>query len=98
VRPVGQARRRAAERCHIAADTAANAGLLPDRSPKPAQAAVALLDLALGPVAPGHYGELIRNGKVLSWPRDDRDPAGVGERLSREGWPCEQRPETDCEV
>lgn len=33
----------------------------------PAQAAVALLDLALGPVNPGHYGQLVRNGQVLPW-------------------------------
>jgi NAD(P)-dependent dehydrogenase (short-subunit alcohol dehydrogenase family) len=33
----------------------------------PAQAAVALLDLALGPVRPGHYGELVRFGKSLPW-------------------------------
>lgn len=36
-------------------------------APSPAQAAVPLLDLALGPVVPGHYGELIRYGKVLPW-------------------------------
>jgi len=33
----------------------------------PAQAAVALLDLAFGPITPGHYGQLIRDGSVLSW-------------------------------
>jgi NAD(P)-dependent dehydrogenase (short-subunit alcohol dehydrogenase family) len=33
----------------------------------PAEAAVALLDLALGPVMPGHYGELVRDGEVLPW-------------------------------
>ena len=36
-------------------------------APSPAQAAVPLLDLALGPVKPGHYGELVRNGEVLPW-------------------------------
>jgi NAD(P)-dependent dehydrogenase (short-subunit alcohol dehydrogenase family) len=36
-------------------------------APSPAEAAVALLDLALEPVKPGYYGELIRNGEVLSW-------------------------------
>lgn len=33
----------------------------------PAQAAVALLDLAVNPVDPRHYGELIRYGQVLPW-------------------------------
>lgn len=33
----------------------------------PAQAAVPLLDLALGPVDPDHYGELVRYGRVLPW-------------------------------
>lgn len=33
----------------------------------PAQAAVPLLDLALGPVDPAHYGELVRFGKVVPW-------------------------------
>ena len=36
-------------------------------APSPAEAAVALLDLALDPVRPGHYGELVRNGDVLPW-------------------------------
>lgn len=36
-------------------------------APSPAQAAVALLDLALGPVIPGHYGQLIRHGKIVPW-------------------------------
>lgn len=36
-------------------------------APSPAHAAVALLDLALEPVDPCHYGELIRNGQVLPW-------------------------------
>jgi hypothetical protein len=36
-------------------------------APSPAQAAVPLLDLALGPVKPGHYGELVRDGEVLPW-------------------------------
>jgi len=34
-------------------------------APTPAEAAVPLLDLALGPVDPAHYGELVRFGKVL---------------------------------
>ncbi|WP_223166778.1 hypothetical protein [Nonomuraea sp. SYSU D8015] len=33
----------------------------------PAQAAVPLLDLALGPVDPAHYGQLVRYGMVLPW-------------------------------
>jgi NAD(P)-dependent dehydrogenase (short-subunit alcohol dehydrogenase family) len=33
----------------------------------PAEAAVPLLDLALGPVDPAHYGELVRHGKVVPW-------------------------------
>jgi NAD(P)-dependent dehydrogenase (short-subunit alcohol dehydrogenase family) len=33
----------------------------------PAQAAVALLDLALGPVEPRHYGELVQFGRVIRW-------------------------------
>jgi NAD(P)-dependent dehydrogenase (short-subunit alcohol dehydrogenase family) len=37
------------------------------RAASPAQAAVPLLDLALEPVKPGHYGELVRNGEVLPW-------------------------------
>ncbi|MFC5186401.1 SDR family NAD(P)-dependent oxidoreductase [Actinomadura harenae] len=42
-------------------------------APGPAEAAVPLLDLALGPVDPLHYGRLVRNGKVLPWSpyRDD---------------------------
>jgi NAD(P)-dependent dehydrogenase (short-subunit alcohol dehydrogenase family) len=36
-------------------------------APSPAEAAVALLDLALDPVNPGHYGQLVRNGAVLPW-------------------------------
>lgn len=36
-------------------------------APSPAQGAVPLLDLALGPVELGRYGELIRNGQVLPW-------------------------------
>jgi len=36
-------------------------------APTPAQAAIPLLDLVLNPVNPGHYGELVRNGEVLSW-------------------------------
>ncbi|MFC5924309.1 SDR family NAD(P)-dependent oxidoreductase [Micromonospora vulcania] len=33
----------------------------------PAQATGPLLDLALAPVVPEHYGELVRNGKVVPW-------------------------------
>jgi NAD(P)-dependent dehydrogenase (short-subunit alcohol dehydrogenase family) len=36
-------------------------------APSPADAAVALLDLAFGPVKPDHYGQLVRNGQVLPW-------------------------------
>ncbi|MEX5637725.1 hypothetical protein [Parafrankia sp. FMc2] len=36
-------------------------------APTPAQAAVALLDLALDPVDPQHHGQLIRDGEVLPW-------------------------------
>jgi NAD(P)-dependent dehydrogenase (short-subunit alcohol dehydrogenase family) len=36
-------------------------------APTPAQAAIPLLDLALNPVNPSHYGELVRNGEVLPW-------------------------------
>ena len=36
-------------------------------APSPADAAPALLDLALQPVRPGHYGELVRNGHALPW-------------------------------
>ncbi|EWM10603.1 carbonyl reductase [NADPH] 1 [Kutzneria sp. 744] len=36
-------------------------------APTPAQAAVALLDLALDPVKPEHYGELLLDGAVLPW-------------------------------
>ncbi|GAA3643062.1 SDR family NAD(P)-dependent oxidoreductase [Nonomuraea antimicrobica] len=36
-------------------------------APSPARAAVALLDLALEPAKPGHYGELVREGAVLPW-------------------------------
>ncbi|HWG27596.1 hypothetical protein [Actinospica sp.] len=36
-------------------------------APTPAQAAIPLLDLALEPVKPGHYGELIRDSEVLPW-------------------------------
>ena len=49
----------------------------------PAEAAVALLDLALAPdVDPGTYGELVRLGSVLSW-RDELAPeASAGSRVS----------------
>ncbi len=41
-------------------------------APTPAEAAVALLDLALGPVDPAHYGQLVREGEVLPWsPRSE---------------------------
>jgi NAD(P)-dependent dehydrogenase (short-subunit alcohol dehydrogenase family) len=36
-------------------------------APTPAQAAGAVLDLALEPVNPDHYGQLVRFGKVLPW-------------------------------
>ena len=36
-------------------------------APSADEAAVALLDLALGPLDPAHYGELVRHGRVLSW-------------------------------
>ncbi|MEU1389100.1 MULTISPECIES: hypothetical protein [unclassified Nonomuraea] len=36
-------------------------------APSPERAAVPLLDLALGPVDPGHHGELARFGRVLPW-------------------------------
>jgi NAD(P)-dependent dehydrogenase (short-subunit alcohol dehydrogenase family) len=36
-------------------------------APSPADAAVALLGLALEPVNPAHYGQLVRHGKVLPW-------------------------------
>lgn len=41
-------------------------------APSPEQAAVPLLDLALGPVDPGHYGELVRFGRVLPWRPEQR--------------------------
>ncbi|WP_026425070.1 SDR family NAD(P)-dependent oxidoreductase [Actinokineospora inagensis] len=36
-------------------------------APSPAEAAVALLDLALDPVNPDHYGQLVRAGEVIAW-------------------------------
>jgi NAD(P)-dependent dehydrogenase (short-subunit alcohol dehydrogenase family) len=36
-------------------------------APSPADAAVALLDLALDPVDAEHYGQLVRSGQVLPW-------------------------------
>ncbi len=36
-------------------------------APTPAEAATALLDLAFGPIDPTHYGELVRDGRVLPW-------------------------------
>ncbi|WP_433295575.1 SDR family NAD(P)-dependent oxidoreductase [Actinoplanes sp. CA-030573] len=36
-------------------------------APSPAEAAVALLGLALDPIDPAHYGELVRHGRVLPW-------------------------------
>jgi carbonyl reductase 1 len=44
-------------------------------APLPARAAVALLDLALDPVDPQHYGQLVRNGEVLSWSPADQEHA-----------------------
>ncbi|RMI32334.1 SDR family NAD(P)-dependent oxidoreductase [Nocardia stercoris] len=50
-------------------------------APTPAQAAVALVDLALEPVNPAHYGELVRYGTVLPWsPAADRQPLGGNAR------------------
>ncbi|RDI63453.1 SDR family NAD(P)-dependent oxidoreductase [Nocardia pseudobrasiliensis] len=39
-------------------------------APTPAEAAVALLDLALDFVDPAHYGQLVRGGEVLAWSPD----------------------------
>ena len=36
-------------------------------APSPAHAAGPLLELALGPINPEHYGELVRHGQVLPW-------------------------------
>ncbi|HEX4226819.1 MAG TPA: SDR family NAD(P)-dependent oxidoreductase [Pseudonocardiaceae bacterium] len=36
-------------------------------APSPTEAAVALLDMSLGPVRPRWYGELVRDGAVLPW-------------------------------
>jgi NAD(P)-dependent dehydrogenase (short-subunit alcohol dehydrogenase family) len=36
-------------------------------APSPADAAVALLNLAFDAVNPGHYGQLVRDGQVLPW-------------------------------
>jgi NAD(P)-dependent dehydrogenase (short-subunit alcohol dehydrogenase family) len=36
-------------------------------APSPADAAVALLDLAFDPVSADHYGQLVRDGNVLPW-------------------------------
>jgi hypothetical protein len=36
-------------------------------APSPAEAAVGVLDLVLGPVRDGHYGQLVRHGEVLPW-------------------------------
>ena len=47
-------------------------------APSPADAAPALLDLALQPVKPGHYGELVRNGHVLPWAPGRQVLAKVG--------------------
>jgi carbonyl reductase 1 len=50
----------------------------------PAQAAVALLDLALAPdVDPATYGELVRFGRVLSWRDEVAAEATAGARVSR---------------
>lgn len=45
-----------------------------DDAPTPAQAAVPLLDLALDPVNPDHYGHLVRNGLILPWAPDQAGP------------------------
>jgi NAD(P)-dependent dehydrogenase (short-subunit alcohol dehydrogenase family) len=37
------------------------------RAQSPARAAAALLDLAVSPLNPAHYGELVRFGRVLPW-------------------------------
>lgn len=36
-------------------------------APTPDEAAVALLELAVEPINPGHYGELVRDGQVIPW-------------------------------
>lgn len=41
-----------------------------DTAATPARAAVALLDLALNPLDPTHYGQLVRAGEVLPWSPD----------------------------
>ena len=45
-------------------------------APTPAQAAVALLDLALDPVKTEHYGELVRAGQVIRFAGPTRAPLG----------------------
>jgi NAD(P)-dependent dehydrogenase (short-subunit alcohol dehydrogenase family) len=45
-------------------------------APSPAEAAVAVLDLATEPVQPDHYGELVRDGKVLPWAPGRSRPSG----------------------
>jgi carbonyl reductase 1 len=50
----------------------------------PAEAAVALLDLALSPdVDPATYGELVRFGRVLGWHDEVPAEASAGARVSR---------------
>jgi carbonyl reductase 1 len=50
----------------------------------PAEAAVALLDLALSPdVDPATYGELVRFGRVLGWHDELPAEASAGARVSR---------------
>jgi NAD(P)-dependent dehydrogenase (short-subunit alcohol dehydrogenase family) len=44
-------------------------------APTPAEAAVALLDLALEPAHPDHYGQLVRHGKALPWSPFESGPA-----------------------
>ncbi|MGF6885123.1 NAD(P)-dependent dehydrogenase (short-subunit alcohol dehydrogenase family) [Nocardia sp. GAS34] len=52
-------------------------------APTPAQAAVALVDLALEPVDPAQYGELVRYGSVLPWsPSAERRPLDGNARHS----------------
>ncbi|MHA4819838.1 SDR family NAD(P)-dependent oxidoreductase [Streptomyces aculeolatus] len=45
-------------------------------APTPDQASVALLDLALNPVNPDQYGELVRDGQVLPWRPTNHGTAG----------------------
>ncbi|WP_037568955.1 SDR family NAD(P)-dependent oxidoreductase [Phaeacidiphilus oryzae] len=45
-------------------------------APTPEQASSALLDLALGPLDPGQYGELVREGRVVPWRPAAAGPGG----------------------